>query len=432
MQDDLVRPWSLDRPLHQEGNVRTSLRLDRTSLGSILPAPHRNRRDVLRAGVICVILIGAGGVLWAFGRTILAPVQIASVPPAMAVTTMLPLQETVTRQTELTGQFSAVNQVTLLAQVSGYLTEIHFQDGQLVDKGDLLFVIDPRPYEIQLQRAVSQYQTAEAALALATQQVGRTAQLNHQQFASDELLDQRTESQRAAAASVQTAEAAIRAAQLNLEFTRISAPFRGRMSMRRVSIGSLISGGSNATGSTALTSIVSVDPIHLDFDMSEADYAAYQRSIAHQPVGIKTTVQISLDGETPWSRTGTLDFIDNQLDRSSGTMHARATLRNPDLAIAPGQFARVRLPVSPAQPELLVPDTALASDQSTKMVMVAQADGTAAPKQVTIGALTESGMRVVTSGLLPTDRVIIDNLVMLRPGLRVTATLAPPPISPQQ
>jgi RND family efflux transporter MFP subunit len=327
MQDDLVRPWSLDRPLHQEGNVRTSLRLDRTSPGSILPAPHRSRRDVLRAGVLCVILIGTGGVLWAFGRTMLAPVQIASVPPAMAVTAMLPLQETVTRQTELTGQFSAVNQVTLLAQVSGYLTEIHFQDGQLVDKGDLLFVIDPRPYEIQLQRAVSQYQTAEAALALATQQVGRTAQLNHQQFASDELLDQRTESQRAAAASVQTAEAAIRAAQLNLEFTRITAPFRGRMSMRRVSIGSLISGGSNATGSTALTSIVSVDPIHLDFDMSEADYAAYQRLIAHQPVGIKTTVQISLDGETPWSRTGTLY---NQLDRSSGTMHARATLRNPE------------------------------------------------------------------------------------------------------
>lgn len=432
MQDDLVRPWSLDRPPHQEGNVQTSLRLDRTSPGPVLPAPRRNRRGVLRAGVLCVILIGAGGVLWAFGRTMLAPSEIASVPPAMAVTAMLPLQETVTRQTELTGQFSAVNQVTLLAQVSGYLTEIHFQDGQLVDKGDLLFVIDPRPYEIQLQRAVSQHQTAEAALALATQQVGRTAQLNHQQFASDELLDQRTEAQRAAAASVQTSEAAIRAAQLNLEFTRITAPFRGRMSMRRVSIGSLISGGSNATGSTALTSIVSVDPIHLDFDMSEADFAAYQRLAAHQPVGIETMVQISLDGETPWSRTGALDFIDNQLDRSSGTMHARATLRNPGMAIAPGQFARVRLPVSPAQPELLVPDTALASDQSTKMVMVAQADGTAAPKQVTIGALTDNGMRVVTTGLLPTDRVIIDNLVMLRPGLRVTATLAPPPISPQQ
>ena len=361
-----------------------------------------------------------------------ATVQIASTPPAMAVTAMLPLRETVTRQIELTGQFSAVNQVTFLAQVSGYLTDIHFQDGQLVAKGDLLFVIDPRPYAIQLQQAVSQYQTAAAALALATRQIGRTAQLNHQQFASDELLDQRTEAQHAAAASVQTAEAAIHAAQLNLEFTHITAPFSGRMSMRRVSIGSLVSGGSNATGPTALTSIVSMDPIHLDFDMSEADYVAYQRSIAHRPVGIKTMVQVTLDGEAPWSRTGTLDFIDNHVDRSSGTMHARATLPNPDMAVSPGQFARVRLPVSPARPELLVPDAALITDQSTKTVMVARADGTAAPKQVTIGALTDGGMRVVTTGLLPTDYVIIDDLMQLRPGLRVAATLAPLPASPKQ
>jgi RND family efflux transporter MFP subunit len=430
MPDDLARRSSLDKLVHQEGNVGTSLRLDRTSPGPRLLASRPNRRDVLQA--VCIILVGASGVLWCFGRTKFAPVQMASDPPAMPVTTMLPLQATLTRQIELTGQFSAVNQVTLLAQVSGYLTEIHFQDGQVVNKGDLLFAIDPRQYEIQLQRAVSQYQSAEAALALARRQISRTAQLNHQQFASDELLDQRIEAQRAAAASVQTAEAAIHEAQLNLEFTHITAPFRGRMSMRRVSIGSLVNGGSNATVSTALTSIVSMDPIHLDFDMSEADYAAYQRSIARQRVGIKTTVQVSLDGEKPWSRAGTLDFIDNQVDRSSGTMHARATLPNPDMAIAPGQFARVRVPVSPAQPELLVPDAALSTDQSTKMVMVVQADDTAAPKRVTIGALNDGGMRVVATGLLPTDRVIIDNLMLLRPGLRVAAILAPPPVSPNQ
>jgi RND family efflux transporter MFP subunit len=301
-----------------------------------------------------------------------------------------------------------------------------------VKKGDLLFVIDPRPYEAQLQKAVGQYQTAAATLALANKQVSRTVQLNHQQIASDELLDQRTEAQRSAAAAIQTTEAAIHAAQLNLEFTRIVAPFSGQMSMRRVSIGSLISGGSAATGPTSLTSIVSVDPIYLDFDMSEADYVAYRRSFALQPAGAKTAVQVSLDGEKPWSRTGVLDFIDNQVDRSSGTMHARATLANPDMTIAPGQFARVRVPVSPAQPELLVPDTALVTDQSTKMVMVAQADSTVAPKQVEIGALTNGGMRVVTTGLLPTDRVITDNLMQLRPGLKVVANMAPVPFSSKQ
>jgi RND family efflux transporter MFP subunit len=315
-----------------------------------------------------------------------------------------------------------VNQVGLRAQVSGYLTEIHFQDGQIVRKGDLLFVIDPRPYEIQLQQATAQRETAAAALELADKQVARTARLNRQQIATDDLLDQRAQTQRAAAAAVQTAEAAMRSAQLNLEFTRIVAPFGGRTSMRRVSVGSLVSGG--ASDPTALTSIVSLDPIYLDFDMSEADYVTYRHLSAGQPADAKTTVQISLDGEQAWSRTGELNFFDNQIDRGSGTLHARATLSNPDLTIAPGQFARVRLPVSPAQPALLVPDSALATDQSSKTLMVVQDDGTVVPKQVEIGALEDNGMRVITRGLLPTDRVAINGLMRLRPGLKVEAHLA--------
>ena len=153
-----------------------------------------------------------------------------SAPPAIPVAVTLPVLRNVTSTTVLSGQFSAVNKVTLLAQVSGYLTEIHFQDGQSVRKGDLLFIIDPRPYEVQLQQANAQYQTAAASLDLAAREAGRTTRLNHQQFASNELLDQRTEEERRAAASLQAAEAAVHAAQLNLEFTRIEAPFDGRVS----------------------------------------------------------------------------------------------------------------------------------------------------------------------------------------------------------
>jgi RND family efflux transporter MFP subunit len=373
------------------------------------------------AAAVGAILVGSG--VWSFGAHLALPEQRTVPPSPPVVTVALPLQENIANRTELTGQFSAVDEVGLRAQVSGYLTEIHFQDGQIVRKGDLLFVIDPRPYEIQLQQATAQRETAAAALELADKQVARTTRLNRAQFASDDFLDQRKQTQRAAAAAVQTAEAAIQSAQLKLEFTRIVAPFDGRVSMRRVSIGSLVGGGT--PDSTALTSIVSLDPIYLDFDMSEADYVAYRRSSAGQPADLKTTVQISLDGEQAWSRTGELSFLDNQIDRGSGTLRARATLSNPDLTIAPGQFARVRLPVSPAQPALLIPDSAQRTDQSSKTLMVVQDDGTVVPKTVEIGALEDNGMRAITRGLLPTDRVVINGLMRLRPGLRVEANLAP-------
>jgi multidrug efflux system membrane fusion protein len=293
---------------------------------------RRTRRNWYVAVAAGAILVGAG--VWSFGAHMTMPEQGTVSPSPPVITVALPLRENITNRTEFTGQFSAVNQVGLRAQVSGYLTEIHFQDGQIVRKGDLLFVIDPRPYEIQLQQATAQRETAAAALELADKQVARTARLNREQFATDELLDQRAQTQRAAAAAVQTAEAAIRSAQLNLEFTRIVAPFGGRASMRRVSVGSLVSGGTSDP--TALTSIVSLDPIYLDFDMSEADYVAYRHSSVGQPAEAKTTVQINLDGEQAWSRTGELNFLDNQIDRGSGTLHARATLSNPDLTIVPG------------------------------------------------------------------------------------------------
>lgn len=386
-------------------------------------APVSGRRRRWPAVALVALLAASGGGAWTFRQQQATPAAVAP-PPAPTVTVSPPLQRSVARWTDFTGQFSAVDQVDLRAQVSGYLTEIHFTDGQIVHKGDLLFVIDPRPYDIALQQAVAQYQTATAGLDLATKQVARTSDLTRDNFASRDLLDQRVQAQQAAMAAIEQAKAAIHAAQLNLDFTRITAPFGGRISMRHVSIGSLVSGGAGASSSTLLTSIVSLDPIYLDFDMSEADYLAYQRFLStKQPgldPGLDNVVLASLSDETGWPRRGKLDFIDNAIDRSSGTMHARASLANPGLLIAPGQFARLRLPVSAPRPVLLVPDAALVTDQSRKLLMVVAADGTVAPKPVEIGALDDDRLRVITSGIAPTDQVVINGLMRVRPGSKVT------------
>lgn len=325
-----------------------------TDLGELPPPSGHPGHTRLRTALAVGALSAAAGLgFWAYDSLTTAPAVAAALSPP-SVVVAAPVQANVANRTDLTGQFSAVNQVVLRAQVSGYLTEIHFKDGQIVHKGDLLFVIDPRPYEIQLEQAAAQFQTASATVALANKQIDRSARLNRAGFETDEHLDERTRSQRTAVAAVKSAEAVIHAAQLNLEFTRIVAPFSGRVSRRHVSIGSLVAGGPGAPSSTELTTIVSLNPIYLDFDLSEADYAAYQHSATARPAEA-TAVQVSLDGERPWSRTGDLDFLDNEIDRSSGTLHARATLANPGLAIAPGGFARVRVPLSAAYPNFWCP-----------------------------------------------------------------------------
>jgi membrane fusion protein, multidrug efflux system len=374
----------------------------------------RSSRSVL-AFVTLLIVVGAG--VWALYEREAGPAAAAA-PPLPEVDVSPPRQETLARWAEFTGQFSAVDVVELRAQVNGYLTEIHFTDGQVVHKGDLLFVIDPRPYEIALQQALAQDRAASAALELANKQISRTTELANRDFASRDLLDQRVQAQRRALAASEQAKAAIRAAQLNLEFTRITAPFSGRVSNRRVSIGSLISGGSGSTNGTPLTSIVSVDPIHLDFDMSEADYLAFSREHAKQKGALADKVEVALGDETEFPRQGMLDFVDNVLNRSSGTLHARATVPNTDLLLTPGEFARVRLVVGTPVATLLVPDSAVLPDQSEHMVLTVSPDGTVVPKQVQIGDI-RGGLRVIRSGLAPTDKVIIEGIPYAAPGSKV-------------
>jgi multidrug efflux system membrane fusion protein len=343
----------------------------------------------------------------------------AAMTPTPVVTVSQPLQREVDVRAGFLGQFSAIDRVELRAQVGGTLTEIHFKDGQIVHKGDLLFVIDPRPYEIKLEQAKAALQTATARVALANNQLFRAQSLKRSEFATQETVDQRTNDHDSSQAAVEDAKARVHDAELDLEYARVRAPFTGRIGARQVSIGSLVAGSRAATSpTTLLTTLVSLDPLYLDFDMSESDFLTFSRERARIGGPLANKIMISLSDENNFTREGTLDFLDNALDRSSGTIHARATVRNEDLFLAPGQFARLRVAIAQPTPVYLLPDAAVVLDQSQRLVMTVGSDATVKPKIVTTGDL-RGGLRVIQSGLEPGDRVVIDGLVRAIPGTKV-------------
>ena len=341
-------------------------------------------------------------------------------PPA--VTVSQPIRRELAEWDEYTGQFAAKEYVEIRARVSGYLTEIHFADGQIVKEGDLLFVIDPRPYEATLAAARAQLAQANAQVDLATQQLNRSAELRKKDFEPASNYDQRVSDLKVATAATESAKAAIRSAELNVGFTRITAPLAGRISNHQVSVGNLVS-GSDSAATPALTTIVSLDPIYFYFDMSEGDYLTYQRATAAGKLDEardSSPVYVRLTDETEWPRRGLLNFIDNQVDRGAGTIRARATFANSDFFVTPGQFGRIRIAASERYNAILIPDGAVVTDQSRKVVMTVKDDGTVEPKVVRPGPMTDDGLRIIRSGLAPTDRVIINGLVRARPGGKVT------------
>ena len=286
-----------------------------------------------------------------------------------------------------------------------------------------MFVIDPRPYEATLAAARAQLAQANAQVELATRQLERTAELRKKDFEPASTYDQRVADLRVAAAAVESAKAAIRSAELNVGFTRITAPLTGRIGNHQVSVGNLISGGDAAT-TPALTTIVSLDPIYFYFDMSEGDYLAYQRAAAagllNEARDAEPVVYAHLTDEADWPWKGQLNFLDNQVDRGAGTIRARATFTNPGYFLTPGQFGRIRIPASERHVAILVPDSAIVADQSRKLVMTVKDDGTVEPKLVRPGPITDDGLRIIRSGLAPTDRVIINGLARVRPGAKVS------------
>jgi membrane fusion protein, multidrug efflux system len=381
------------------------------------PSAARPVRTAVSVVAAVVLVLGAGyfGVSHYKGSGQSAPPPVGPLP----VTVSKPLQRDIDTRLGFLGQFSAINRVELRAQVGGILTEIHFEDGQIVHKGDLLFTIDPRPYEIKLAQATAALQTATAHIALANNQLSRAQSLRRSDFATQETVDQRTSDQDASSAAVEDAKSRIRDAQLDLEYCRVTAPFTGRIGARQVSIGSLVAGSRAAVSpTTLLATLVSLDPIYLDFDMSESDFLTFSRERTKHGGPLADKVVIGLSDENNFSREGMLDFVDNALDRSSGTIHARATVPNADLFLAPGQFARLRVAVAPPTAVLMLPDAAVVLDQSQHLVMTVSSEGTVVPKIVETGDL-RGGLRVIRSGLDAGDRVVIDGLVRAVPGSKV-------------
>jgi membrane fusion protein, multidrug efflux system len=373
---------------------------------------------ILFAGTIATVtVVAAAWLAYSYRQSDAAASAAPTTLPQVVVSKAL-LRE-VDSSLGFLGQFSAVEQVELRAQVGGTLTEIHFKDGDVVQKGDLLFTIDPRPYEIRLAQANAQLETASARLELADRELVRAQTLQRSLSGTAQNVDQRTADQRGAQAAVDDAKAQIRDAQFDLEHCRITAPFTGRIGTHLVSVGNLIAGSRAATSpTTLLATLVSIDPIYLNFDMSESDYLAFAREHGKQKGALADKVEVALSDETEFPRRGTLDFVDNVLDRSSGTLHARATVPNADLLLTPGEFARVRLVVGTPVATLLVPDSAVLPDQSEHMVLTVSPDGTVASKQVQIGDI-RGGLRVIRSGLAPTDKVIIEGIPYAAPGSKV-------------
>src|SRR5439155_5787792 len=382
------------------------------------PAQRPRRRTWRTAAIVAATVLAALLVYVGFAPR--RGSQAVAVPtPAPLVTVSQPLQREVDTRAGFLGQFSAIDRVELRAQVGGTLTEIHFKDGQIVHKGDLLFVIDPRPYEIRLEQAKAALQTATARVALASNQLTRAQSLKRNDFATQETVDQRTNDQDASQAAVEDAKARVRDAELDLEYCRVRAPFTGRIGARQVSVGSLVAGSRAATSpTTLLATLVSLDPLYLDFDMSESDFLTFSRERARLNGPLANKVAIGLSDENNFSREGKLDFIDNALDRSSGTIHARATVPNGDLFLAPGQFARLRVAIAAPTPVYLLPDGAVVLDQSQRLVMTGGSDATVKPKIVTTGD-PRGGLGVIQSGLEASDRVVIDGLVRAIPGTKV-------------
>jgi len=351
-----------------------------------------------------------------------APPASQAAAPAPPVTVAQPVKRTVTDWDEFTGRFDAVEEVQVRPRVGGYVTSVEFKDGDIVHAGDLLYVIDSRPFEAVAEQANGQLSDARAKVELAKRELDRSLSLTLNQTVTESTVDQRRQALQAAHASEMQAEGALKAAQLNVEFTHVLAPITGRVSRHLVTPGNLVQGSDTGT-STLLTTIVSLDPIYIYFDVDEATYQRNNKLWfeGRRPSSRDTAnpIQVTLTGETKPSHDGKMDFLDNRLDLSTGTLRSRAIVPNKDLSVLPGQFGRVRLIGSSPYEAVLIPDTAIATDQSRKIVFVVKDDDTVEARTVTLGPLDE-GLRIVREGLKADDHVIVDGIQRARVGAKVT------------
>lgn len=347
----------------------------------------------------------------------------ATAPPKPNVVSSQPLQEDIVEWDEYTGRLQAVESVEIRSRVSGYLKQIGFKDGGKVKKGDLLFVVDPRPYMAQLHQAKAELDRAKSRLELAQNDVGRAQRLLKEQAISEEEYDTRSKNLVQAAASLESSKATVELAQLNVDFTQIRAPISGRISRKLITEGNLV-----AADTTVLATIVSIDPIYVYVDADERSALKYRRlSIEGKRQSARyfhIPVEMALMDEQGFPHQGYVDYVDPEINPATGTVRARGVFANPDDLLGPGLFARVRVPGSGKYPALLISDRAIAMDQSKQFVMVVNKDNHAEHRPIQAGRLHE-GLRIVTSGLSPQDWVITNGLQFVRPGVEVQASHAP-------
>ena len=355
--------------------------------------------------------------------------QPAAGPPPPEVTVAKPTQRAVVDLDEYVGRFIAVDSVEVRARVSGYLDQVNFRDGQMVKQGDLLFTIDKRPFQNTLDQARANLAQAKANLSFTQADLTRGQQLVRDKTITEQTFDQRTQAFRGAQATVQAQEAAVRQAELDMQFTELRAPVAGRIGDRRVSPGNLVTGGA-AGGTTKLATIVSIDPIRFEFTFDEASYLRYERlsGSGKEVTGRDGSVfvELKLLDETDFGHRGYMDFVDNVIDRSTGTIRGRAVFSNSNAVFTPGMFARIRVPGSPTYQALLIPDAAIGTEQVRKYVLVVGADNVATLRYVTPGQLS-GGLRVIKDGLKAEDGVIVNGLMRVRPGVKVTPKEEQPP-----
>lgn len=343
-------------------------------------------------------------------------------PQAMPVEIALPVSETITEWDEYTGRFEASNKVDVRARVSGFLERVNFKDGQIVNKGDVLFIIDNRPFVIALDQAKADLAQAKANLEIAQDNFNRVENLKETGAVSIEEFNRRKQALEYAKASIQLSQARVADAKLNLEFTRVKAPISGLVSRDRVNEGNLIDGGSS--NSTLLTTIVATSPIHFYFTSSESDYLRYVRLANNgERKAVRANglpVLIKLQDEDEFVHEAKIDFVDNQIDNSTGTIENRAVLPNKDLLLEPGMFGKARISGSAEHKAIMIPEDIIGTNQSLRYVYVLGENNTVTSKNITLGPLHSNGLRIVRDGLLETDQLIVNNIQKIRPGIAVT------------
>jgi membrane fusion protein, multidrug efflux system len=367
--------------------------------------------------VVAVLVVAGLGTLGAM-RFDAHPAVAAEAPPAPEVDVAAVAQRTITDWQSYSGRLAAVEKVDIRPQVSGTIVSVNFRDGALVKKGDTLFVIDPRPYQAAVDQAAAQLAAAQARTGYAQSDWERAQRLIGDNAIAKRDYDEKQNAAREASANLKAAQAALEAAQINLGYTRIVAPVAGRVSRAEITVGNVVSAGASAA---PLTTLVSVSPIYAEFDADEQTYLDY---ISRMKDGSKVPVELGLANETGYSRSGTIESVDNRLDTSSGTIRVRARFDNADGALVPGLYARIKVSGSAPHPALLVDEAAIGTDQDKKYVYVVDGAGKVAYRTVQIAG-QQGNLRVIVDGLKAGEQVVVNGTQRVRPGEAVRSHMVP-------